>query len=78
VGGQYFGLRWPIFWSERIACAALGCWHKQSWPLFLVIFPLVLVLGGTDVIKTPEGVVVWFHIFALAVWGGFLSCFQKN
>ena len=21
------------FWSERSACAALGCWHKRSWPL---------------------------------------------
>ena len=21
-------------WSERSACAALGCWHKQRWPLF--------------------------------------------
>ena len=22
------------FWSERSACAALGCWHKRRWPLF--------------------------------------------
>ena len=22
------------FWSERSACAALGCWHKRMWPLF--------------------------------------------
>ena len=21
-------------WSERSACAALGCWHKRRWPLF--------------------------------------------
>ena len=21
-------------WCERSACAALGCWHKRSWPLF--------------------------------------------
>ena len=21
------------FWSERSACAALGCWHKRRWPL---------------------------------------------
>ena len=20
-------------WSERSACAALGCWHKRRWPL---------------------------------------------
>jgi hypothetical protein len=29
---------WPAFseldhWSERSACAALGCWHKCRWPL---------------------------------------------
>ena len=24
----------PIMnWSERSACAALGCWHKRRWPL---------------------------------------------
>ena len=22
------------YWSERSACAALGCWHKRRWPLF--------------------------------------------
>ncbi len=27
---------WQQFWSERSACAALGCWHKRRWPLFLV------------------------------------------
>ena len=21
------------YWSERSACAALGCWHKRRWPL---------------------------------------------
>ena len=26
--------RAPVFWSERSACAALGCWHKRRWPLF--------------------------------------------
>ena len=51
-----------IFWSERSACAALGCWHKCRWPLFLVFyFTLVLV-----VVKIPEGVVVGFQIFAWA------------
>ena len=28
VGGHYFG--------PRSACAALGCWHKRWWPLFLI------------------------------------------
>ena len=28
VGGHY--------WSEGSACAALGCWHKRKWPLFLI------------------------------------------
>ena len=32
------GARTPIGasgnWSERSACAALGCWHKRRWPLF--------------------------------------------
>ena len=28
------------FWSKRSACAALGCWHKRRWTLFLVIIPL--------------------------------------
>ena len=23
-----------LCWSERSACAALGCWHKRRWPLF--------------------------------------------
>jgi hypothetical protein len=23
------------FWSERSACVALGCWHKQRWPLLV-------------------------------------------
>ena len=23
-------------WSERSACAALGCWHKRSWPLLIL------------------------------------------
>ena len=23
----------PNFWSERSACAALGCWHKRRWAL---------------------------------------------
>ena len=23
------------FWSERSACAALGCWHKRRWPLLV-------------------------------------------
>ena len=32
IGGHYF----RYFWSERSACAALGCWHKRRWPLFLV------------------------------------------
>ena len=31
-----------IFWSERSVCAAFGCWHKRRWPLFLVIFHLLL------------------------------------
>ena len=22
----------PENWSERSACAALGCWHKRRWP----------------------------------------------
>ena len=26
-------------WSERSACAALGCWHKRKWPLFLIFLP---------------------------------------
>jgi hypothetical protein len=30
----------PIYWSERSACAALGCWHKRRWPLFKVFFSL--------------------------------------
>ena len=50
VGGHYFryfglsGVRaLPLaagrnegghYWSERSACAALGCWHKRRWPLF--------------------------------------------
>jgi hypothetical protein len=49
-------------WSERSACAALGCCHKCRWPLFLVIIPL----GGTTVIKTQEGVVIGIQIFAWA------------
>ena len=24
------------YWSEQSACAALGCWHKRRWPLFLI------------------------------------------
>jgi hypothetical protein len=53
-------------WSEWSACAALGCRHKRRWPLFLVIITLLLVGVFTAVIKTPEGVVVGFQIFALA------------
>ena len=50
------------FWSERSACAARGCWHKRRWPLFLIIFPhlLVVVVGGTLLLFTPEGIVVGF------------------
>ena len=29
VGGHYFR-----YWSERSACAALGCWNTHRWPLF--------------------------------------------
>jgi hypothetical protein len=65
------------FWSERSACAALGCWHKRRWPLFLVIIPL----GGTVVIKTPEGVVTdhfspisWNHLRGL----GYLIHFSSD
>ena len=29
-----FSAKRKIFWSERSACAALGCWHKRRWPLF--------------------------------------------
>ena len=25
-------------WSERSACAALGCWHKRRWPLFCIFW----------------------------------------
>ena len=35
------GAGWHIeqlFLSERSACAALGCWHKPKWPLFLIFF----------------------------------------
>ena len=28
------------FWSERSACAALGCWHKRRWPLQMAFFSL--------------------------------------
>ena len=27
-----------VFWSERSSCAALGCWHKRSWPKYLALF----------------------------------------
>ena len=53
------------FWSERSASAARGCWHKQRGPLFLIIFPH-LVVGGTLLLFTPEGIVVGFQIFAWA------------
>ena len=46
-GGDYFGpsgvRALPLaaginegghYWSQRSACAALGCWHKRRWPLF--------------------------------------------
>ena len=52
-------------WSERSACAALGCWHKVGGFYFRYIFLLVLVLV-TAVVKIPEGVVVGFQIFAWA------------
>ena len=25
-------------WSEQSACAALGCWHKRRWALFLIYY----------------------------------------
>ena len=36
------GMSWvlTLYWSERSACAALGCWHKWRWPLVLVFFLL--------------------------------------
>ena len=48
VGGHY--------WSEGSACAALGCWHKRKWPLFLIFwsdmcakkFPLVSMRGRAE------------------------------
>ena len=46
-------LRWPLFLSERSACAALGCWHKRRWPLFLVINPFLVVLLHATVVKIP-------------------------
>ena len=51
-------------WSERSACAAHGCWHKRRWPLFLVFFPLVLVLSLLAF--TPERIVLgfWFLLRA--------------
>ena len=33
------------YWSERSACAALGCWQKRRWPLFLVINLFFLLLS---------------------------------
>ena len=36
INRQYKNLSTRILdlnWSERSACAALGCWHKRSWPL---------------------------------------------
>ena len=29
-----------FYWSERSACAALGCWHKRRWPLSRAFFLL--------------------------------------
>ena len=39
------------YWSERSACAALGCWHKRRWPLFQVHFSTYLVVLLTTVIQ---------------------------
>ena len=45
-------------WSERSAYAALGCWHKRRWPLFLVlIFScfLVVLLVHAPLLKSQKG-----------------------
>ena len=51
------------FWSERSACAALGCRHKRSghstWRYFSLSFLRSLL-------KTPEGVVEGYQICAWA------------
>ena len=53
-GGHYFR-----YWSERSACAALGCWHKRRWPLFLIYYStlvvVVVVLLLTPLLKSQKG-----------------------
>ena len=41
---QRSALRWPLFWSERSACANLGCWHKRRWPPQMAFFSLSFFL----------------------------------
>ena len=58
-GGHYFR-----YWSERSACAALGCWHKQRWPLLVraecVRCPWLLAQT-----KVATIFITFFHFFFL-------------
>jgi hypothetical protein len=64
-------------WSERSECAALGCWHKRRWPLFLVIFPFLL----TTAIQNHRRGCRRVSNFCMGPWGrflGFFRCFFEN
>jgi hypothetical protein len=55
-------------WSEQSAFAAIGCWHKRRWQLFLIFFHscccFLVVIALTAVVKIPEGVVKGIKNFA--------------